>query len=64
MPLSLQAVVADAAGAMEEDRALERVLRLTLVQFARGLASFLGPFDPVEREQRALDAADLAQRKR
>lgn len=62
--LGLQAVVADAADAMEEDRALECVLRLALVQLARGLAALLGPFDPVEREQRALDPPYLTQRQR
>lgn len=62
VPLGLRAVIADAHGAMEEDRALEHVLRLAFVQLARDLTSFLRPFDLVEREQRALNAADFAQR--
>lgn len=42
VPLGLQALVADGAGAMEEDRALERGLRLDLIHLARGLALSLG----------------------
>ena len=47
---------------MEEHRSLERVLGFTLFQLARGAPALLGIFDPVEGEQRAFDAADLAQR--
>ena len=42
----------------------ERVLRLALVQLAGRAAPFLGLLDPVEREQRALHAPDLAKRER
>jgi hypothetical protein len=40
-------MVAYPAGAVKEDRALEGVLRLALVQFARSTAPFFRLFDPV-----------------
>lgn len=59
MALSLNSLVANPTCTMEEDRPLERVLRLALVQFADRAAAFLGLFNPVEHEQRALNPADL-----
>ena len=60
--LSLNPMVANPAGAVKEDRPLEGVLRLALVQLTRGAAPFFRFFNPVEREKRSLDTADLAQR--
>ncbi|KDE19010.1 hypothetical protein BJI49_10125 [Acetobacter pasteurianus] len=47
MSLGLQSVIADPAGAMEKDGALEGVLGLSLVQLAGGAAAFFGELDPV-----------------
>lgn len=49
---------------MEEDRTLQSVLGLALVQLPRGAAPLSRAFDPAEGEQRALDTADLTQRQR
>ena len=64
MALGLKSLIANPACTMKEDRTLERVLRLALVQLAGRAAPFLGLLDPVEREQRALHAPDLAKRER
>lgn len=45
MSLGLQSVIADPAGAMEKDGALEGVLGLSLVQLAGGAAAFFGELD-------------------
>lgn len=49
---SLGRVVAHAAEAMEADGAGQRVTRLALVQFDRGLTAKDGVLQPVEGEQR------------
>ena len=64
MLLQLGAAVAEAAEAVEADRTGQRVPRLALVQFGRCLPPQVGQFQPVEREQGALDAADLPQGQR
>ena len=47
---------------MEADGAGQRVTRLALVQFDRGLTAKGGVLQPVEGEQRAFDPTDLPQR--
>ena len=61
MAYGIAVTVAQPAEAVEADRADERVAGLALVEFRRGLPAQLRP---VEREQRAFDAADLAQSQR
>ena len=60
--LSFTGPVADPAEAMEANGAGERVARLALVQFRRGLAAQRWILQPVEREQGPLDPSDLAKR--
>ena len=55
--------VADFAEPMNEDGAGQAVARLALVELAAGVAPQLRVFDPIEREQRALQPAQLAQRR-
>jgi hypothetical protein len=61
MLLRLGGSVAQATEAMEADGAGERIAGLALVEFGGCLAPERRLFQPVEGEQRALDAADLAQ---
>lgn len=61
MGLGLQCVIADTADPVEKDGAFQRIFGLTLVEFAGRATPLFGLFDPIEREQGALDAADLAQ---
>jgi hypothetical protein len=46
--------------AVEAHRAAERVLGLALVQANGDAAAQLGTLQPIKREQRPVDAADLA----
>ncbi len=59
--LLLKAAVADFAQAVEEHGAGQRVARLTLVQSGMHAAAQFDALQPVQDEQRALDAAQLAQ---
>jgi len=59
--LSFGGPVADFAAAMEADSPLQRMMRFTLVEADLGAALQIGIQNPVDHEQRALDAADLAQ---
>lgn len=60
MALRLQRVIANTADTMEENGAFYRIFRLALIEFAGSAATLFGLLDPIEREQGALDAADLA----
>ena len=60
--LVLKAAVVDLAEPAEIDGAGQRVARFALVEPEMGAAAEVGVLDPIKREQRALDAADLAQR--
>ena len=60
--LLLETAVADFAQAVEEHRAGQRVARLALVQSGMHTAAQLDALQPVQDEQRALDASQLAQR--
>ena len=60
--LVLKAAVADLAEPAEIDGTGQRVARFALVEPEMGAAAEVGVLDPIKREQRALDAADLAQR--
>ena len=60
VPLVLEGAVAQFAKPVEEDGAGESVAGFTLVEDAARAASLLGIVEPVEHEQRALDAPDLA----
>ena len=62
--LVLEAPVAQLAQPVEEHRPCQRVLGLALVQPDLHAAAQLDALQPVEREQRALDAPQLAQRHR
>src|SRR4051812_18343507 len=62
MLLVLVGAVADLAQPMDEDRPREAVTRLALVEFLAGRAPQRGVLDPVQREQCALQASQLAQR--
>lgn len=62
MLLVLRCPVADAAKAVKADGAGKRVAGLAFVQFSRGLAAERRVFQPVQGEQRPLDAPDLTQR--
>lgn len=62
MSLGLNPMVANSAGAVKEDRPLEGVLCLALVQLTCGVAPFFRLFDPIEGEKRPFDPTDLAQR--
>ncbi len=48
MALGLQRMIADAADAMEEDGAFQRIFCFPLVEFAGGAATLFGLLDPVE----------------
>ncbi len=58
--LVVEGTVLDQTRAVEAHRAAQRVLGLTLVQTDRHAATELGALQPVQHEQRAVDAADLA----
>ena len=60
--LLLETAVADFAQAVEEHGAGQRVARLALVQPGMHAAAQLDALQPVQDEQRALDASQLAQR--
>jgi hypothetical protein len=62
--LLLKAAVADLAKSAEIDGTGPRVARFALVEPEMGAAAEVGVLDPIKREQRALDAADLARRLR
>ena len=61
--LVLVGAVADFAEPMDEDRPRQAVAGLALVEFLAGRAAQFGILDPVEREQRALQPSQLAQRR-
>ena len=60
--LLLEATVADFAEAVEEHGASQRVTRLAFVEPSMHAAAQLDALQPVQDEQRALDATQLAQR--
>ena len=60
--LILESPIADLAEAMKEHGPLESVVRLALVEAGAGAPAQCGVADPVEREQRALQASDFPQR--
>ena len=60
--LVLVGSVADFAEPMDEDRAGQAVAGLALVEFLAGRAPQFGIVDPVEREQRAFQPPEFAQR--
>ncbi len=62
--LVLVGAVADLAEAVEEDGACQAVAGFALVELLTSRAPQLGVVDPVEREQRALQPSQLAQRRR
>jgi len=57
--LVLKAAIADLAEPAEIDGTGQRVARFALVEPEMGAAAEVGVLDPIKREQRALDAADL-----
>jgi hypothetical protein len=61
--LLLETAVADFAQAVEEHGAGQRVAGLAFVQLGMHAAAQLDALQPVQDEQRALDAAQLAQSK-
>ena len=63
MLLVLVGAVADFAEPMNKDGARQAVAGFALVEFAAGAAAQLRILDPVEGEQRALQPAQLAQRR-
>ena len=62
MAFCLNTVIVQASGAMEEDRTLEGITCLALVQVPSGPTPFLRMLDPVEHEQGPHDTADFAPR--
>jgi len=59
-PLVVEGAILDHTAAVETHRAAQCVLGLALVQANSDAAAQLGTLQPVEREQRPVDAADLA----
>jgi hypothetical protein len=59
--LVLVGAVSDFTQAMEEDGTRQAVAGLSLVEFLAGGAAQFGIFDPVQGEERALQAPQLAQ---
>ncbi len=60
--LLLKTAVADFTQSVEEDRPGQRVARLALIQPRMDAAAQLHALQPIQNEQRALDAPQLAQR--
>ncbi len=58
--LVIESPILDHSTAVEAHRAAQRVLGLALVQANGYAAAQLGTLQPVKREQRPVDAADLA----
>ena len=59
--LLLKTAVADFTQSVEEDRPGQRVARLALIQPRMDAAAQLHALQPIQNEQRALDAPQLAQ---